>query len=167
MPSSGRSELDLIQLYALVLHLLVLNSFILIQFIHLNASISSVIVYLYTSSILYTYALVCIYLFKPEQFHALGAHIYASSGQLQIPQIHTYGGIMGHHLHLYTYTRIHLWGIIYNYALTRIHNIHVYNTTNWNLNTALCNAHCACDTCMCHHQIPQIRTYGATVYVLK
>ena len=111
-----RSELDLIQLYALVLHLFVLNTFILIQFIHLNASISSVIVYLYTSSILYTYALVCIYLFKPEQFHALGAHIYASSGQLQLPQIHTYGGIMGHHLHLYTYgesyTIMHVFAVM-------------------------------------------------------
>ena len=122
MPSSGRSELDLIQLYALVLHLFVLNTFILIQFIHLNASISSV--YLYTSSILYTYALVCIYLFKPAQFHALGAHIYASSGQLQIPQIHTYGGIMGHHLHLYTYGESYTIMHVYTYTL-----IHLYTYT--------------------------------------
>ena len=108
-------------MYALVLHLFVLNTFILIQFIHLNASISSVIVYLYTSSILYTYALVCIYLFKPAQFHALGAHIYASSGQLQLPQIHTYGGIMGHHLHLYTYGESYTIMHVYTYTL-----IHVY-----------------------------------------
>ena len=124
----------------------------------------------YTYTLMHLFASICSS--QRDSMHSV--LIYASSGQLQIPQIHTFTlmgelwgiiytyTLMGNHIQLCTYTLIHL------YTYTRIHLCSIiYNATNWNLNTALCNAHCACDTCMCHHQIPQIRTYGATVYVLK
>ena len=73
----------------------------------------------YTYTLMHLFASIC----SSQRNSMHSVLIYASSGQLQLPQIHTYGGIMGHHLHLYTYgesyTIMHLH--LYTYTLMQHH----------------------------------------------
>ena len=125
-----RSELDLIQLYALVLHLFVLNTFILIQFIHLNASICSV--NLYTSSIL-IHLCTCLHLFVQASAIPCTRCSYmrqaGSSRYHRFTDSHLWGNYRA------SFTLIHLWGIIYNYA-----RIHLYTYTRIHLCSIIYNA---------------------------
>ena len=100
-------------------NLLVLYTFILIQFIHLNASICSV--NLYTSSIL-MHLCTCLHLFV--QVSAIPRTRCSYMRQAGSSRYHRFT-----HSHLWgnygaSFTLIHLWGIIYNYA-----RIHLYTYT--------------------------------------